>query len=247
MRLPLAKVIPAAALGAGAAASLALAIMVPATPAHAIVVFDPSNYSQNILTAARTLQQINNQVRMLQNQAQGLMNQARHLTAIGFPEMQAISTTLRRIDALMNEARSIDFRVGNLDRQYRRLFPGVFDRALTSDRQVMNARARLDAEADAYRQTMTIQAAVIENARDDARTLAMIAGRSQGAPGGLAAQQATNQLLALLAKQQIQSQTLVATQYRAQALADARRVQAESDARAITVRFLGSGTAYTPR
>jgi hypothetical protein len=43
------------------------------TPAHAqFTVFDPSNYSQNILTAARTLQQINNQIKALQNQAQSL-------------------------------------------------------------------------------------------------------------------------------------------------------------------------------
>ncbi len=35
-----------------------------------VVVFDPSNYSQNILTAARSLEQINNQVKSLENQAQ---------------------------------------------------------------------------------------------------------------------------------------------------------------------------------
>ena len=34
-----------------AAASLALSPMM-ATPAHAIIVFDPSNYAQNVLTAA---------------------------------------------------------------------------------------------------------------------------------------------------------------------------------------------------
>src|ERR1700687_3389402 len=33
------------------------------------VVFDPSNYSQNVLTAARSLTQINNQIRSLENQA----------------------------------------------------------------------------------------------------------------------------------------------------------------------------------
>ena len=48
------------------------------------VVFDPSNYSQNILTAARTLEQINNQIRQLQNEAQMLMNQARNLTGLDF-------------------------------------------------------------------------------------------------------------------------------------------------------------------
>src|SRR3546814_8139795 len=42
-------------------------------------VFDPSNYTQNTLTAVRTLEQINNQINQLQNEAQMLMNQARNL------------------------------------------------------------------------------------------------------------------------------------------------------------------------
>jgi hypothetical protein len=54
------------------------------------------NYSQNILTAARTLQQINNQITMLQNQAQSLINQAKNLTTVAFPELSAISQTITR-------------------------------------------------------------------------------------------------------------------------------------------------------
>ena len=42
------------------------------TPAHALIVFDPSNYAQNVLTAARSLEQITNQITSLQNQAQSL-------------------------------------------------------------------------------------------------------------------------------------------------------------------------------
>ena len=41
------------------------------------IVFDPNNYAQNVLTAARALQQINNQITSLQNQAQMLINQAK--------------------------------------------------------------------------------------------------------------------------------------------------------------------------
>ena len=39
----------------------------------------------------------------------------------------------------------------------------------------------------------------------------------------------------------------VAAQYRADALEAARRAQAEADGRAAARRFLGTGTAYTPR
>lgn len=230
-----------------AAAGLSLfACSLPGAPAHAIIVFDPSNYSQNLLTAARALEQINNQVRSLQNQAQSLINQARNLTTISFPEIQAMTGTLRQIDQLMSQAQGIQFRVANLDQQFRTLFPQSFGQALTIDGQVLAARTRLETEMATYRQTMGVQAQVVENVEADAQSLNAIIARSQGAEGALQVGQATNQLLALTAKQQFQIQNLMAAQYRAQSIEQARRAEAEIDARAATTRFLGSGSAYTP-
>jgi P-type conjugative transfer protein TrbJ len=242
---PLRKYLTASALGLSAAAAGVMAFVLPSSPAHAIVVFDPSNYSQNVLTAARALQQINNQIRVLQNQAQSLINQARNLSTIGFPEIQTITGKLRQIDQLMNQAQGIQFHVADLDRQYSTLFPNDFGQALGTDQQVIAARARLDTEGSAYRQTMGVQAQVVENVQADAKVLDAIVARSQGAEGALQAQQATNQLLALTAKQQFQLQNLLAVQYRAQAIEQARRLQAEAEARAATARFLGSGPAYS--
>lgn len=237
----------AAALGTVSLAAMAAAVFAPATPAQAILVFDPSNYSQNVLTAARTLQQINNQIQSLQNEAQSLINQAKNLTTISFPELEAITGALRQIDQLMGQARGIQFRMANLDQQFRRLFPESFDQALRNDQHVVDARGRLDASMAAFRQTMGVQAQVVENIATDAETLSGIVARSQSAEGSLQGIQASNQLLALVAKQQFQIQNLMAAQYRAEAVERARRVQAESDARAATVNFLGSGNAYTPR
>src|SRR3546814_80382 len=66
-----------------------------ATPAHAqITVFDPSNYAQNILTAARTLQSVNQQIQQLQNEAQMLVNQGKNLARIDFPQLDALRQKL---------------------------------------------------------------------------------------------------------------------------------------------------------
>ncbi len=248
MRIPTRKYLIATALGVGALSSLAVTLIVPSAPAHAqFTVFDPSNYSQNLLTAARTLQQVNNQIRSLQNQAQSLMNQAKNLTTIGFPEIQAITSTLQQIDQLMGQAQGIQFRVDGLDQQFRQLFPQNFNQAMTMNSQVVAARTRLDTEMAAYKQTMGVQAQVVENVQADAQTLGGIVSRSQGAEGALQAQQATNQLLALTAKQQFQIQNLMAAQYRAEATDAARRAQAEAEGRAATTKFLGTGSAYTPQ
>lgn len=246
MRIRTRKYLVASALGLGMAGSLAMALT--CTPARAqFTVFDPSNYSQNLLTAARTLQQINNQIRSLQNEATMLINQAKNLTRIDFPELQALTQTLQQVDRLMGQAQGIQFRVSGLDQQFRQLFPQSFSAALRTNEQVVAARARLDTAMSAYQQTMTVQAQVTENVTADAQALGGIVAKSQGAEGALQAQQATNQLLALAAKQQFQIQNMMAAQYRAEAIEQARRAQAEIDARAATRRFLGSGSAYTPR
>ncbi|WP_414899721.1 P-type conjugative transfer protein TrbJ [Sphingomonas flavalba] len=242
------KYLIASALGLSAVGSLIMGLSVPSTPAHAqITVFDPGNYSQNILTAARTLTQINNQIHSLQNEATMLINQAKNLTRIDFPQLQAITQNLQQIDRLMGQAQAIKFEVSGLDQKFSRLFPSDFGQALRTNQQVIGARSRLDASMDAFRHTMTVQSQVVENVSTDAQTLAEIVSRSQGAEGSLQAQQATNQLLALTAKQQFQIQTLMAAQYRADATEAARRVQAEQEARTATKKFLGTGQAYTPQ
>ncbi|WP_394438967.1 P-type conjugative transfer protein TrbJ [Sphingobium naphthae] len=245
--IPLKKYLIAGSLGLAAIGAGVTSLLVPSQPAQAIVVFDPSNYGQNILTAARTLEQINNQIRMLQNQAQSLLNQSRNLTTIGFPELQALQQTIQQIDQLMGQAQGIQFRVAGLDQQFRSMFPTSFNAALTNNQHVIDARSRLDTSMAAYRQTMTVQAQVVENISADQATLAGIVQRSQGAEGALQAQQASNQLLALVAKQQFQIQTLMAAQYRADAIERANRNQAQSDAQGATTKFLGSGNAYTPQ
>jgi P-type conjugative transfer protein TrbJ len=236
-----------ASLSGFSAAGVAVATMVlPTAPANAIVVFDPSNYSQNILTAARSLQQINNQIRMLQNQAQSLINEAHNLTTIGFPEITTLQRTVERIDQLMGQAQGIQFHVANVDQQFRSLFPSSFDAAVTNDTHVADARSRLDTSVAAYKQTMSVQAQVVENIAADETTLNGIVARSQGAEGALQVSQATNQLLAMVAKQQFQIEHLMAAQYRANAIARANGDQAQIDAQGVTAKFLGSGNAYTP-
>ncbi len=115
------------ALGAAAAAAA------PVTygrrcPLPAVPVFDSANYSQNLLTAARTLQQINQQIQSLQNEAQLLANQreASRRRSI-FRRWRRCSSGSRQIDRLMGQAQGIDFRVDRLDEQFRQAFPTSFE------------------------------------------------------------------------------------------------------------------------
>ncbi|API59654.1 P-type conjugative transfer protein TrbJ [Tardibacter chloracetimidivorans] len=241
------KYMIAAILGTAAIGSLGTGVLTSAPASAQLSVFDTTNYSQNMLTAARTLQQINNQIRSLQNEAQMLINQGKNLSRIDFPQLQELRQRLQQIDQLMGQAQGIDFRIDQLDDRFRQLYPESFDQIFRRDQRVGRARTQLDTAMTAFRQTMGVQNRIVDNVRSDTQVLAEIVARSQGAEGSLQAQQATNQLLALTAKQQLQIQNMMAAQFRAESIEQARRGQIEREARESTRRFLGDGKAYTPR
>ncbi|KFG88650.1 putative conjugal transfer trbj signal peptide protein precursor [Sphingobium herbicidovorans NBRC 16415] len=226
-----------------AAAIPALLLAVP--PATAMPVFDQANYSQNLLTAARTLKQIDQQIRQLQNEAQMLANMDKHLKRVDFPELEKLKDNLARVDALMEKAEGIDFGVDQLDARMAALFPKDFS-GLPRSASVANAKARLDTAMASYRRTLAVQSRIAADVKADAAVLADVAARSSSAEGSLQAQQATNQLLALAAKQQMQLQQMMAAAYEADMIDRARAAQSAAEARERTRRFLGDGKAYTP-
>lgn len=239
-----------AALGAAAACALGVggALIMPASRAAAsgLPVFDVANYAQNLLQAARALSQISNQVKSLQNETAMLETMRRNLKTIDFPQLQRITSAMQRIDALMGQAEGLQFKVQGLDQQVRTLFPGALGEALTSDQRVARARAELDAATAGYRQAMSVQAQVAENVTADSAILGELATTSQNAVGALQVGQSANQLLALGVKQQIQLQSLMASEFRGAALDRARRLQAAEDGRAGTRRFLDGAAAKQP-
>lgn len=214
-------------------------------PASALIVFDPSNYTQNVLTAARSLEQINNQIQSLQNQATMLQNMARNLQRLDFSSVGQLTGALHRVDGLMEQASGLSFDLDQLQDQWRKQYPESYDAAIKVSDVASAARERWQSAMQAFRQTMGVQSQIVENVRTDGDLLADLVNRSQGAAGSLQANQATNQLIALSTKQQMQIQTLLATQFRAEAEDAARKAQSEEAARETTRRFLGSGTAYS--
>lgn len=221
--------------------TLGSATLWPAAPAHAAMpVFDATNYAQNLLQAARALEQINHQVQSLQNEARMLEGLARNLKTVSFPQLDRIKSAMAEIDSLMAKAKGISFDVNSLDQRFRQLYPDAA-RSGTVGSRVAEARARVDDAMDSFRHSMAVQAEVVGQISEDARLLSELAGRSQDAEGALQAQQSTNQLLALAAKQQLQLQQLLAAHYRSEDVERSRALQSEAEAREATRRFLGTG------
>ncbi|MNV15944.1 hypothetical protein D3C71_1066910 [compost metagenome] len=228
-----------------AVATAALMSALPAAHAQWVVI-DPTNLAQNLMTAANTLEQINNQIKQLQNQAQSLTNQAKNLTSLDFSALNELRAALSATNQLIQQAQGLAFNVQQMEAQFQQLYPESFSATVSSGQMVLDARKRWTNSLDALRTATKVQSQAVQNFASDESTLTDLVNRSQSAVGALQATQATNQLLALQARQSIQAQQLQITQDRAAALEQARQVAVQERAREVRRRFMGAGTPYTP-
>ena len=215
------------------------------TPAHALIVFDPSNYAQNVLTAARALQQINNQITSLQNQAQMLINQARNLASLPYSALQQLQQNVQRTQQLLSQAQGIAFNAQQIDQAFQKQYGNVAMSA--SDQQlVADARTRWQNTVGSLQDAMRVQAGVVGNIDGNRTQMATLVTQSQGATGALQATQAGNQILALQSQQLSDLVALLSANGRASALTEAERATAAEQAREQRRRFLTPGSGYQP-
>jgi P-type conjugative transfer protein TrbJ len=227
--------------------ALALLFAMPLPSRAQITVFDPSNFVQNSLTAARTLMEVNNQLVQLQNEAQMLLNDAMNLTSLPFNIVNQLRATLATTTALIQQAQGIAIDLARARSQFNASYPAFYPSGTSGAALLADNLQRGINSLYALQTTVDMQAQAAQNLGADETYLAELVGRSQAAIGALQAMQATNQLLALQSRQAIQEQQLRLTQDRAVALEHARGVAEEARARVVRERFMGNGTPYTPQ
>lgn len=212
------------------------------------IVFDPRNFAENVLTAARTLRQINNQVAQIQNEIRMLENQARHLESLPDSIAAEIKERLLTIDGLIRTAQGIAYEVDAIEGQYETIYRESYgDNPPPAPVIVQEARMAWQQSRQGYIHALQVQASVVSNVRVDIAQLETVVGQSQAAVGSLQAVQAGNQIAALNAEQLMQMQELLVAQYRAEALERSRLIAEEERGRARFRRFMGDDeSAYRP-
>ncbi|MEF9601781.1 P-type conjugative transfer protein TrbJ [Paracoccus sp. PXZ] len=235
---------------------LALALATPlapvlTTPAHAFfggfgrIVYDPTNHAENLLTAARSLEQINNQIAQLQNEAQMLINQARNLSSLPFSSLQQLQQNIQRTQQLLSQAQSIAFDVQQIDRMFQQDY-GKLSISATDAQLIADARSRWENTVGGLQDAMRVQAGVVGNIDSNRSAMSALVDQSQNAVGALQATQAGNQLLALQSQQLSDLIAVISANGRATAMLEADRATAAEQGRIQRERFLTPGSGYQP-
>jgi len=228
----------------GSVVAVTLALSVEPAPAQ-LVVFDPNNYAQTVLTAARALQQINNQIVSLQNQAQMLINQAKNLATLPFSSLLQLEQSILRTQQLLSQAQRIAYDIGQIDRAFSTTYAPASS-SLSDQALIANGQTRWQNAMAGLQDAMRTQATVVGNINTNRTQISALVTSSQGATGALQASQAGNQLLALAAQQLVDLTAVVAAHGRAQNLESAQHAAAQDQVREQLRRFLTSGQGYQP-
>jgi P-type conjugative transfer protein TrbJ len=231
-----------------AAAATMAVLAAGSVPARAqMTVFDPSNFSQNLLTAARTLQQVNNGIQSLQNEAMFLINQARNLASLPYSSLAQLQQSIGQTRQLLAQAQRIAYDVSAIDRAFTQSYPQSYGSSTSSPQLLADAQARWQNSLAGFQDALRVQAGVVGNLDSTRAEIDALVSSSQSATGALQAAQSGNQLIALQTNQLADLTAVMASIARAQSLESARAVASQAQAREQMERFLNYGAGYQPQ
>ena len=210
------------------------------------IVFDPTNYSQNVLTAARELQQVNNQLQSLENQATSLVNQARNLASLPYSSLSALDQSILQTEQLLTQAQRIAYNVSSIDQAFAQIYPVAYPASTSSQQLMADAKTRWQNWLAGFQYAMRVQAGAVKNLASTHSQIDALINSSQSATGARQATQSGNQLVALQTKQLADLTAVMAAIARAQSLEGARNVESEEQAQAQINNFLNYGAGYQP-
>ena len=229
-------------LAVGAASFTLAAVSLPARAQW--TVFDPTNYSQNVLTAARALQQVNNQIQSLQNEAMSLINQARNLASLPYSALEPLRQAIGQTQHLLGQARRIAYDVSSIDEAFTRAYPQSYSSSTFSQQLLVDAQTRWQNSLAGFQDALRVQAGVVQNLDHTRGLIERLVSSSQSAVGALQAAQSGNQLIALQTNQLADLTAVMASIARAQSLESARTVASQAQAKEQLRRFLNYGSGY---
>ena len=232
------------ALAASAAFLVLAATSVPANAQW--IVFDPTNFSQNVLTAARELQQVNNEIQSLENQATMLINQARNLASQPYSALAQLEQSISQTEQLLMQAQRIAYSVTTIDQAFTQSYPQAYSSSTSSQQLLAGAQTRWQNSLAGFQDAMRVQAGAVQNLDSTRTQINSLISASQSATGALQAAEAGNQLTALQTKQLADLTAVMAAIARAQSLEGARNVENQLQAQQQLSNFLNYGPGYQP-
>jgi P-type conjugative transfer protein TrbJ len=220
--------------------SAALAAMLAASPASAQrIVYDPTNYAQNLLSATRALEQIRNQIRQIDQATAMLRQNPLQLS----PEL---SQSIAEARQLFDTAQGLAFEANRVGEEIRTLYPDTWE-SFNLDEVLAQSDQWLAQSRQSVERAMEAEARAVQSIERTQGRIDRALSSSSQSEGQTGAIQAGNQLLGIQASQLAEIQALLVAQGRALQTERMERIAREERAREVQRRaFPTQSTAPQP-
>jgi type IV secretion system protein TrbJ len=203
--------------------------------AAALTVIDLSNLQQNTLTAARTAQQIQNQLAQIANQVKTLTT----LPGSTFGAVKGIyDSNMRELNTLLTSVQGISFDLNQISSQYDQLYPQGQWNNMSSGQYSDIVRKWNTELANAAKIAMQGQSVIQRSQGYNDEAIAIL-NRSAGADGEVRQLQSTNQMLGIVSAQLGGLTENLSTSTRITAMMAAEEAQRREAAAAYNRKLMG--------
>jgi len=208
----------------------------PVQPAQAQwVVFDPSNFSQNVLTALRTLQSNVNDVQKIANQIQQLNHEIQNLQtlppSVSGPLLANYVSAWTQMGNTFSSINGLASNVGALTTNYNATFPARAGTTLSTTQVLGQLQAYLTQARTSYQGVYQQSGEVMASLPQAQANLSAALAASSGASGNLDALQAQTHVIAQVAGLLMQQNAQIAAMNQAESTWLNQQMEAADTAR----------------
>jgi P-type conjugative transfer protein TrbJ len=221
-----------------ALAAPALTSLAPPAAAAQVVVHDPANHAENLLAAARMLEQIEHQIAALEQQAQMLARGKLQLS----PDL---ARTIDEAEALFRRGEGLSHDIARIGGEIEVLYPETWD-AYELEGVLDQSGLWAEESRQSLARAMAAQAQAATRLSETRTRLGEALAASQGAEGQTSAVQAGNQLLGLSAAQLAGIEALMIAEGRALQAERMERLAREARAEEIRARAFPEARSEAP-
>lgn len=182
----------------------AVSVFIAGTPFNARAqwaVFDPANFTENVLTTYHTLQanvddatKIANQINQISNQIESLQNEALNLVALPESLVGSYRNNMQNLMGSIQRIKGLEGNLSNMRDQYRTMYPSTY--ASDAAWQNLDSQVKKWNETDSanMEDALATGASVLDKLPSTQTDIARLGEDSAQAQGALSAIQAGNQL-----------------------------------------------------
>src|SRR5256886_10023336 len=225
-------------------AVLAIAVLVAPSGAraYAMIVFDPTNLVQNIISAQKAIESVINEVQMIANQIRQIENMVQNTRTYGGVWDQEALPRLMRLGQIIEQEQAIAYAMAGMDRVFRERYPGY--RPITDWAAAYDQWTRTT--LDTLRGSLAAVRLHADDFADEQRRIQTLTVLSDSAEGRMQAIQAGNMLAAEQIQQLARLRQLMMAQINAQNVYMANVTNRDAQRTATQQEWVKNGNREAP-